>query len=115
MQVLSEAFQFVLQTCRTNADGCPADKRIVHQRLADGAGHIALIQHALLRDGGSVLSELTDMCAADNAPQKIVDIVPGQRIVGGDLLREAVIPGLAMFPLPELADIDKAKRLLRVL
>ena len=62
-----------------------------------------------------MLSELTDMCAADDAPQKIVDIVPGQRIVGDDLLCEAVIPRLVMFPFPELADVDKAKRLPRVL
>ena len=62
-----------------------------------------------------MLSELTDMGAADDASQKKVDIVPGQRIISDDFFCDAVFPRLVMFPLSELADIDKAKRLLRVL
>ena len=111
LKSLSYRQQFRFQPLDADLNGLPSDEGVLHLLSAKGSRHITLKQHAFLRDGSPVLAKLTDMRAAYHPSEQVIDIVSCQRAVCHHLVRQAVVPALQLFLLPQFLQIHQSEGL----
>ncbi|MPM28409.1 hypothetical protein SDC9_74931 [bioreactor metagenome] len=85
------------------------DKGVIHPCLWERPGHIALIDHAFGGDGNFIFPQLTGVGAANHPAQKVINVIPRQRMGGLHLFSQTVVPWRQLFPFPQLSHIHQSK------
>ena len=101
------AAQFRPQLFHPQRHSLAAQEGVLHPLPRDGAGHIALIHHAVGGDGRPVLPQLRHRLTADDAAQQVIDIASGQVAVGLHLPGQTPLLGVGLLPLADLAHIHQ--------
>ena len=109
LQLIFDLFQLALQSGNAQVHCPAADECVVHPFPPHGAGHIALIEHAVRGNGRLETAQLVGSVAAHHASQQVIHIAARQRVLRLHFLRKAVVPGSDGLPFTELTDIHQSE------